>query len=282
MQDSEFPVTNNEILNEIIKSRNELKNLIEATETRLLLKIEEEKQKINKLTQENESLKLKVEHLERESKKKNLIVFGLNKPSEEITPEFIINEIKQLVDVEINQSEISDLYTIGRGQNRPVKIELTNNFRKSLILKNCFKLKGTHIKIANDLTLKQRQEGQILRKHLNLARLDGNNRNCFIRRNKLIVDDISYSPEELEKNETEEDAAHSKPNSAPSTPIFFNANSTNTKTADQPVPNKTNNSETSTKVPETPKIKKQTKENRPIGFQKVTRSRTGSNTTNRS
>lgn len=32
-------------------------------------------------------------------------------------------------------------------------------------------LKGTRIKIANDLTFKQRQEGQILRKHLNVALL---------------------------------------------------------------------------------------------------------------
>ncbi|KAG5871956.1 hypothetical protein JTB14_024947 [Gonioctena quinquepunctata] len=89
--------------------------------------------------------------------------------------------------------------------------------------------------------------------------------------------------EELEKNETEEDAAHSKPKSAPSTPIFFNTNNTNTKTADQPLLNKTNNrGETSTKVPETPKIKNQVKENRPTGFQKATRSQTASTTTNRS
>ncbi|CAG9817050.1 unnamed protein product [Phaedon cochleariae] len=253
MPDNAATVTNKLILDEIIKTRNELKNSIEASEARLLLKLEEANDKINKLELENKILKDKVEYLEREAKRKNLIVFGLQKASDEITPEFICSELEELLDVRVNQSEISDLYTIGIGENRPLKIEFVNNFIKSKILKNCSKLKGTNIRIANDLTLKQRQDGQLLRKHLTLARLNDKNSNCFIRRNKLVVDNTSYSPEELEKSDTNEEIV-AKPNSA-------------------------------TPIPEVPNTsirgKKQDKDILPVGH-KLTRSRTGPGSMNRS
>ncbi|CAG9822850.1 unnamed protein product [Phaedon cochleariae] len=282
MPDNETAVTNKLILEEIIRTRSELKNSIEASEARLLLKIEEANNKIKELEEENDNLKGKIEYLERDKKKKNIIVFGLNRASENITLEVICNEIETLLDVEVSKSDVSDIYTIGKGQNRPVKIEFTNYMIKNLILKNCFKPKGKHIKIANDLTPKQRKEGEILRKHLSLARLDENNKNCYIKGNKLIVDNKSYAPEDLEKIVINEDTIPARPNSAPATPTLQLTNHAIVKKQEQTAINKPiNKAESSVKVAETPRNKKQEKEIPAIGIPKVTRSRTGSSSNNK-
>ncbi|XP_057663191.1 uncharacterized protein LOC130898139 [Diorhabda carinulata] len=209
-------ITGEIILEEIISSKEELKSLIEAVEVRLSLKIEDLYRKLNKVEAENRHLSNKIENIERKTKENNIVIFGLDTKPEEITPEYICNELGRLVNVTINESDLNNIYSLGRKERAPIRVEFVSYLKKSEVLKNAKNLKGTNISVANDLTLIQREEHKILRKHLILAKTN-NHINCYIRRNKLFVDGKIYSPEELEVIETTE-INRPKSNSEPATP----------------------------------------------------------------
>lgn len=211
-------ITNENILEEIIRSKQELKALVEAIEVRLTLKIEDLNRRTNRLEIQNEHIINKIENLERKSKENNIIIFGLNTEPGEITVDYIRKEIKKLVDVNIAESDLNNFYPLGKTNNPPIKIELTSFLKKATILKNARKLRGTRISIASDLTIKQRHENNILRKHLNLAKGNKEN-NCYIRGNRLHVDGKIYTAEELENQEETGNNITEKPQSAPGTPI---------------------------------------------------------------
>ncbi|KAG5874150.1 hypothetical protein JTB14_029460 [Gonioctena quinquepunctata] len=200
---------------EILKNRVEIKNCIEASETRLLLKFEQLKNTVSKLEKENYTLREEVENLKRIQNKKNIIIFGLKKKREEITAENLCRDLNEILGVELREGDVGDIYPLGKSINCPIKIEFNSNLKKKEVLTNCNKLKGRNISIANDLTHTQRSENKILRKHLFLAKQEGNYRDCYIRGDRLFVDGISYGVEDLEK----EDYPETKHNSAPSTPI---------------------------------------------------------------
>lgn len=63
----------------ILNNRTEIRNLIEASEARLLMKLEEANRKILKL-EVNLNLKNKAESLDRVISRNNVAVFGLEKP----------------------------------------------------------------------------------------------------------------------------------------------------------------------------------------------------------
>lgn len=213
MSGNDKSLTLKQIHEDILRNRKEIKYQIEASETRLLLKIEDLKSAVHKLEKENSELKTEVEKLKRENKKNNLMIFGLKTENKEVNTEYICRQLKSLIDVKLNESHINDIYPLGKGKNRPVKVEFTSNTIKRNVLKNCFKLKGTNISITNDLTPQQRQEQKTLRKHLVLARQD--KKNCYIKNNQLYVENIIYSVEDLLETEYHEEV---KINSAPATP----------------------------------------------------------------
>ncbi|KAG5898109.1 hypothetical protein JTB14_027466 [Gonioctena quinquepunctata] len=101
----------------------------------------------------------------------------------------------------------------GSQKNCPVKIELISNLTKRNLLANCQKLKGTKISIANDLTVQQREEQAVLRRHLHLNRQE--DRTTFIKRNKLVINGREYSAEQLLQAEQEVSDNQSERKSAP-------------------------------------------------------------------
>lgn len=173
------------LYDEIIKNRNEIKNKIEASETRLLMKIEETANRLKLVESENCMLKEEIEILKRNNKKNNLVIFGLKQQKTEITSEYISHKFKELLNVDVREPDLNDLYTLGNSNDSPIKVELTSQLKKKEIIKNCHKLKGTNITIAHDLTLQQRTENQILRKHLNQAKQD-KKKICYIKKISCI------------------------------------------------------------------------------------------------
>ncbi|KAG5882229.1 hypothetical protein JTB14_037330 [Gonioctena quinquepunctata] len=131
-------------------------------------------------------------------------------------PEYICHELGTLVNVTINECDLNNTYSLGKKEGAPIKVEFVSYLRKSAVLKNAKRLKGTHISIAHDLTLIQREENRILRKHMSLAKAN-NHMNCYIKRNKLFVDGKAYSPQDLEGTESTE-INITKSNSEPATP----------------------------------------------------------------
>lgn len=202
---------------EIVNSRKHIKNYIEATEANLLLSIEEVKSNFRKLEQENLLLKKEIELLKRNQNKNNIVVFGLNKKRDLLTPEVVCEDLKELLDVDLKNTDINNVYPLGKTESCPVKIEFISYYNKKKVLQNCYKLKGKQITIAQDLTHQQREEQKTLRKHLFLAKQEKQNE-CYIRGNKLFVNGVAYNAEDLR----ETDDNHTSPKSAPSTPTIQN------------------------------------------------------------
>lgn len=206
-------VTLKHLYEEIVLSKTELKNRIEASETRILLEIESLKSKVRSLEQENKVLRVKVESLDRNNRRNNLLIFGLEKPPQEISLEFLCNTIQKLINVNIIESDINNYYGLGRTSKSPLKVELVSQLKKQVILRNCNKLKGTKIFIVNDLTEKQREEFKALNTYKSIYKETTDK--CFIKRNKLYIGNIGYTIEDLDALENSKGI---KANSAPQTP----------------------------------------------------------------
>lgn len=72
--------------------------------------------------------------------------------------EYICTELRQLLGIDIIDTDINDIYPLRKDINKPIKVELMSYLKKTYIIQNCYKLKGTNISIAQDLTDIQRNE----------------------------------------------------------------------------------------------------------------------------
>lgn len=211
-------MTESEILEEIKQMKKELKSSIEALEVRIALGVQEINRRVIELEKENSLLKKQLELQEQRHRENNIIIFGLKHPQHNLSAEFVRNELKNLVGIEVKESDLNNFYPLGKTDSCPIKVEFVSFLKKKSILNSAKKLKGSNIFIGKDLTSKERQDNQILGKHLRLAKQD-QNINCFIRNNRLHVDNKIYTVEDLEgTEEIEEISVKHKPNSAPGTP----------------------------------------------------------------
>lgn len=201
---------------ELVKTRTELKLLFEASEARTLLEIEELKQKVKKVEEENNTLRNEVEYLVRETKKKNILVFGLDTQEEELTPLHLCQKINDLLEIKINPQDISNYYTLGKTHSSPLKIEFVSQVTKKIIFQKVKKLKGTNISVSPDLTKQQQQERKILLQYLKKERGNSTNK-VYIKGNGLYINDIKHTIEQLIEAEA---TIHGRSNSAPSTPLI--------------------------------------------------------------
>lgn len=212
-------LTMEKLYEEVLTSKQEIKSAIEASEVRLLLKIESYSEKIRKLERENSELKQQIEILDRNSRKNNIVVFGLMKSEEEPSVENLCNQLNTKLGVEIAKTDISNFYPLGKSRDCPIKVELVSTFTKNHILRNCKKLKGTNISISADRTRKQQETNKILRNYLKKIR-DSGEEGIYIRGEKLYRNNIGYTAEDiLEIEENCEPPDDSKAASAPETPL---------------------------------------------------------------
>uniref|UniRef100_A0A6P7FW84 Uncharacterized protein LOC114334785 n=1 Tax=Diabrotica virgifera virgifera TaxID=50390 RepID=A0A6P7FW84_DIAVI len=233
-----FGLPLNEVLNEIKRNRVEIKNAIEAAETRLMVEIADLKNKNYKLEEENKRLIQEVEQVNRHNNKNSIVIFGLHITGNQLTVKDICAHILSLVEIETKPSDINNFYTLGKKPNSPLRIDLVNYWMKVEILKNSFKLKEKPgIFISSVLTKKQQIEAKILRKHLLLAKQD-KTENSYIKRGKLYVNNRVYAAEDLIDIEENNERLT---NSAPATPT------TEAKTCEEPTKH----------IPEVPKNHKE-------------------------
>ncbi|KAG5873479.1 hypothetical protein JTB14_032531 [Gonioctena quinquepunctata] len=112
---------------EVSRNRKEIKSAIEATETRLLMKVEELKEKVNHLEEENETSKSKVETSERYSKKNNIIIFGLN--NRENTANTLSEKLNTLLEIDVRVPDFNNIYHLNNTEKPPVKVEFLSILR---------------------------------------------------------------------------------------------------------------------------------------------------------
>ncbi|CAG9773580.1 unnamed protein product [Ceutorhynchus assimilis] len=186
-------------------------------------------QKITVLETENATLKEKLERIEQEGKKNNIILFGLQE-EENDQQNLRKNIIKFCVDrleVSIAEEDLNDVYRLGKpnSRSRGVLIKLVRAHIKQEILKNARKLKNTGFSLTNDLIPELRQQQKILVKHLKEAK--SKNYSAKIVKNKLVVNGEEYTIEQLENSSQSGEKPQPKlnqtlrPTSEPTSPEVF-------------------------------------------------------------
>jgi hypothetical protein len=154
--------------------------------------LESANEKINSLQATNRELIGKIDLLENNVRKNNVIVFGLpekdlNEDSVEIFCDFTTNYMNYFV----NQDNIVCAYRIGKKiGKRPLLITLINLKVKSDLMKNASKLKGTGFSISDDLTPSARATKKLLLKSATQAR--SLNFEVKIRNDFLLIDGKRY------------------------------------------------------------------------------------------
>lgn len=206
-----------QIRDEVAKCRQEFKWVVEASEARILLKIQEYKNRINYLERENNELRAQFETLEKRSKKNNIVVFGLE--NFQLTPKSISEKLNSLLGTSLEKCDISDVYNLGRSHTSPIKIEFVSHQVKISTLSKRTELKGKSVYMNHDLTKKQQEENRTLRNFWREFKEDPKV-TCYIRGNKLYRNGKSYTAQELEEEEHLRDTCDDtrQHNSAPDTP----------------------------------------------------------------
>lgn len=151
------------------------------------------------LQAEVSELKGKIKRLEIQSKKNNLLFFGIKEGSEEekTIVKFMKEKINTHLSLDIQEYEIDKAHRIGQKTNnglRPILISFTSNWRRNLILKNKKKLpEGIYIK--EDFTKETLETRKSLQPKLEEERNKGNI--AYLRGEKLIV----KKPSDMQKSE---------------------------------------------------------------------------------
>lgn len=141
-------LTLDKIYSEIVNSGNEIKLLIEASETRILQKIEGLETRIGEIEKENQILRNKLKQIEKSSRRNNIVIFGLNK-SQQVTPEYICQEISKLLDISLESQDVNNVYPLGRSEKSPIKVEFISYQKKTI---NFQKLQKTKRHKNNNLS----------------------------------------------------------------------------------------------------------------------------------
>lgn len=212
----------------LIQSNKELKEHLTGLENRLSEAISQFAEKVSRLEQENNSLRGRLEGLERKVRRNNIVIFGI--PVVEYTGKnlisFVAEKLSTLLDIEVTSLELDDAYVLGKGVNtdrRPILVELASQRSKQKIFGKVSKLKGTRVRISHDLAPEDREKAALLRKHLKSAKDRG--LKAFIRGNRLHVGNEVYAADQLssilplaDSEESDPEVSIRKSHSAPSTP----------------------------------------------------------------
>lgn len=160
----------------------------------------------NKLENQNrelEILKNRCIQLERKIRKNNVLIFGMKNTTDNKN---LFNDTQQMLSnilgVNITVNDINNIYKIGDNEKAPVIVEFISYLKKITLFENkekFKKLKEHGLAIVNDLCVEDREENNILRKHLKNAR--SQNLDARIFKHKLIINAKSFTVEYLKKLE---------------------------------------------------------------------------------
>lgn len=201
---------------------------IKLENNRILEKLEQQNNKIVHLEEKYNNLELRCLNLERQYRKNNVVIFGLQVNPGESLLQFVLSKFRELLEINIVESDINNIYKIKSEKGTPIKVGFVSYLKKSLIFQNIHKLRGKKkIFITHDLCFEDRKDLKILQQHLKLARTK--NQFAKIKGNKLVVNEDIFTVGQLKmmnlvefQEQTEEastaNCLYPKSNSAPSTP----------------------------------------------------------------
>ncbi|CAG9817244.1 unnamed protein product [Phaedon cochleariae] len=193
------------LLKEVNKNLSQrIENIEESTNNLakvLHSEVETIRKKADKLEEENKILKQQLNKIERKIITNNLVLYGLQETPEE-SKENLISSITHLfrnkLEVHLENSQINNIFRLGKRNthNRPILLSLTTYLKKSEILRNCSKLKGTGIVVCEELTTKDLEDRKILLGSLKEAR--AKNKHAVIKGRTLIIEGEAYTVEDIQ------------------------------------------------------------------------------------
>ncbi|CAG9768347.1 unnamed protein product [Ceutorhynchus assimilis] len=194
---------------------NEKFALLKTDFDHLKSKLADSEKLIKELKRDNEDLEGKLLKFNSNTKKNNLIIFGLEETDEEDPYQVVLNLFSSILNINTTKEEISAVYRFGKAsRTRPILVKFISYHKKSTILQNAKLLKGSEIAISLDLTKEERENQKILYRHLKEAKNQG--LEAKIKKNELIVQGETFTIKELlnlEKNEAQ--ASQTTPSTQP-------------------------------------------------------------------
>lgn len=124
----------NKLLN-VIKTENErlintIREEIAAKNKIIIQKIEKCSDRITELEKDHKFLKTRNIDLERQLRKNNLLIYGLDVPSNTDIVVFVLNNLNNLLEVDILVTDVKNLYQVKNGHKNFIKLELVSCLKK--------------------------------------------------------------------------------------------------------------------------------------------------------
>jgi hypothetical protein len=173
-------------ISEIKTKQIEISQRIESTEKRVAANSKD----VQNLIKSNITMSRRVSQLERDSRRKNIVLFGVN---DEVDDR---DAFKQLVTEQLGLPEAPSADAIFRlGQkkgNRPILVKLNSEEDKRSVMSKVGALKGTKLRISDDLTPEDQAARRTIIAAANAAKEFG--LLSKVRRNGLLIDNCLYEP----------------------------------------------------------------------------------------
>lgn len=180
---------------------NELKQEINNIREEIFHKIQILEQENLQLKDENKNLNSRLSFLEKQQKKYNIVLYGLQENNEDLL-NAVLKIFNNHLNINCQENAIRDLHRIGREKSektpRPIVIEFLSYRLKNEILNNAKKLKSTGIYLAKDYIQEEYQARKFLAEQLKIARKEHPESN--IKNNTLVVNAQKYTIELLKEN----------------------------------------------------------------------------------
>lgn len=171
--------------------REELRDEFMKINTNIDNKIKPIVQRLNQVEGTTDDNTRMVEIHEKERRKRNVILFGLDQERDEnfkSLEEKVLQIIQDKMNITIHSMEVDSIKRFGKPTNtnkRPIMITLTTWKRKMEIITNGRKLKGTGLVVKEDFPPQVQEEKKKLYTEMKTLRNQG--KRVYIKHNKLVV-----------------------------------------------------------------------------------------------
>lgn len=214
-------------MEEILKSLDEKMGNMEKWNLRIEQKLDNYQLELKSLKLENMEIKRtnmemqkeiddqnkRINELEKELRKKNIIIYGIEEAKEEDV-QCLKQKVKEIItklEVQCNENEdILDIRRIGKvdtNKIRPLLVETKNWNKKIEIMKATSKLKGTKIFLSDDYPKDIQNQRKILIQHMKEAKDQGHR--VKLNYNTLIIDGRIYTAENIGQRQELGEASNS-------------------------------------------------------------------------
>lgn len=184
------------IVEENQKNRLELKEEIKGESERIFCKLQNLHKRIEDLQSKYIALENRCERLEKQSRKNNIIIFGLDVTESAPILETTLTELSQLLGIPFVEADINNIFRLKSEKTPTIKIEFATYLKKQKVFENIHKLRGKKIFINHDLSVEERKERKILIEHQREAK--SNNLQAVIKGKTLIINNETFTIKQLE------------------------------------------------------------------------------------